>query len=238
MSKPRLAIVVRGIGYYRDDTKVSRSSVVDYRNCLASFKENLLKPLRTRFEIDVFLITYYSELLPEMIKDFSPKDVFIMPRKDLKRQSNPNEYVCKLICDCFDLVEEYKYDFVLENRFDLYYYRPINPSRIDLSKVNFAWCGELGQCDDSFIIFPIKFLPRAREFLENVYIRHRGYTHALNSAFPNQCHYISQNLDPDNGYHFPDFFVIYRFIKHENFESRELVMQEEPFSHRGGIKLY
>jgi hypothetical protein len=209
----RLAVVIRGISHYEGAEAVGNSRSVDYRRCLQSFKDNVLEGLKGIFEeIDFFLVTYYNELeiFKQILTDYAPKDVMILPRKNLHiKHADGNRYVGWLVEQSLELVEPYKYDHVLQTRFDLFYYQKLDVSKIKLDKINYSWKGQIGQCDDAFILIPAMFM----ELMIKAY-KHGGCTHYVNSlpGVGQHCHYLSKDLDPENGYHYPDFFIFERII--------------------------
>lgn len=208
----KLAVLLRGISYCPNTNGYSNTAKVDYRECIESFRTNVLSQLRGLFDsIDFFLVTYYCdrEVFTGLLEEFKPVDVSIMPTSELYKKRD-NSYVAHLIATGLKLVSEYEsnYTHVLQTRFDLFYYRKLNLDKVDLSKVNIAWTAlDAGQCDDAFILSPIEY---NRPMI--AYYGPGGYTHRLNSVpeIRNNCSYISKPLDPANGYHFPDFFIYQR----------------------------
>ena len=206
----KLAILVRGLSYHN-----YKGTLIDYKICLKSFKECILSTLSELFEeIDFFLLTYYNEveIFQQLLEDYKPKDLYLLPKHEMKSEI-PKLSVGEQIANGLGLIKNYKenYSFVLETRFDLYYYRKLQKEEILLDKINISWRGESGQCDDAFILFPIKFI----DDLINYYSPKGTCTHYLNFV-PNlreYCHYLSKDLDPENGYHFPDFFIFQRVLK-------------------------
>lgn len=233
--KPSLAIVFRGISY-SNKKGVSQSDKVNYKECFESYKINVLPSLQKVFgKIDTFLYTYYSEKLVDIIKDYKPKDVTIMPTTELVPHKNGNAYTGHLISKSLDFVTTAgDYDYVLELRFDLYFYKKLNETKLNLDKINIAWKGEdAGQCDDAFIIFPKKYIP-----LVSDYYKKGNCTHYIHIATGyDKINFISQDLRPFEGYHFPDFFVIDRFIKYKDLDKGIIVMDPTKFSN-GIIRLF
>jgi hypothetical protein len=208
---PTLAIVLRGISYLENAASVSRSASVDYKLCLENFKNNLIEPLKTKFEkIDIFLNTYYSKELVNIIKAYNPLDMLIKPESSIKPIDQ--NFVAKNIAESLDLCLKYNHDYILQTRFDLYYYRKLDMEKVDLNKINFGWVGENGQCDDSWVLFPRK----QAEIAAAVCSGRKGdipCTHYVNRYFSNnECNYISRPLDPYNNYHFPDFYIFQRVL--------------------------
>jgi hypothetical protein len=208
----RLAIVLRGISYYDGAEAVCRSAKLDYRECLESFRENLLAPLGTLFgTIDIYCVTYSSSMLSQLLQDFKPKDSSISPVSTMNKHDR-NHVVSVKILESLNLVEDNirerkeQYDNILLTRFDLFYYQKFRPEKLRLNMVNFGWVGEQGQSDDNFLLFEPRHIPRIREYVS----RSNGYMHGLIHAFPGESHALC-HLDPHNGYHQADFYVFQRF---------------------------
>lgn len=209
----KLAVVIRGISYYDEGISTGVKSNVDYRECLQSYKTVLIPVLKKLFDsIDVYLVTYYSDKLCNIVNDYNPKDIILLPKCEIS-YGGTNEFLAGLIAKSLDFVQKWShtedYDYILQTRFDLYYYQPPLISRFQLDKVNFAWKGESGQCDDSFVLIPKRYIGPLVEYLSS-----GRCTHYMNTVIPNaDRNYISKDLDPENGYHFPDFYIIARFLE-------------------------
>jgi hypothetical protein len=217
----RLAVVIRGISYYDGEEMIGNSKSIDYRVCLQSFRDNILDGLKGIFdEIDFFLVTYYNdlEIFKQLLDEYQPKDVIIYPRKNTTiKHSDGNKYVGWLVAQSLELVASYHYNHVLQTRFDLFYYQKLDPSKIKLDKINFGWKGQIGQCDDAFMLIPDKFIyPLIQVYKKEI------CTHNINKddGISQHCHYLSRDLDPANGYHYPDFFIFQRVV--EDYKSGKL----------------
>lgn len=212
----RLAIVFRGISYLENGENFSKSSVINYKESYENFMKNVYPTLKTVFEeIDIYLITYYSEKLNEIISMYKPKDVLIYPSYYMKFHPEcPHQInemykrVPFLIKKSLKLVEYEPSTHILQTRFDLFYPNPLKKEDIDVSKVNFGWVGEYNQTDDNFIIFPKEFVWRVLESLEK-----GEFTHGLFRFFNySEMNYISKNVYKDHTDR-PcdfDFYCIYR----------------------------
>ena len=209
-----LALILRGISYYnKPNVEVSKSSTVDYKQCLESFRENLIKPLKTIFDkIDIFIITYDNEKISDIRYDFNPVDEKIYPSEFIGKVDRET-VVQRQMIDAVKLIKSYNYNYILITRFDLYYYNPINMKDINLDKFNFGWIADVGQADDNFLLFKKEQL----EQLE-IYFSQYSYPHGLNKFVDNPS-YICK-LDPQNGYHYPYFYIFGRYI--EEYKNNEI----------------
>lgn len=231
--KPSLAIVFRGISY-SNKKGISHSNKVDYTTCIESYKLNVLPSLKKVFgKIDTFLYTYYSEKMIDIINDYNPKDIALMPNSSLVAQKNANAYVGELICKSFDLaMSAGDYDYILELRFDLYFYKRLDETKLDLDKINIAWRGEVGQCDDAFVIFPKKYIPIAREYYKSGRCTHYIHKHTGYDIL----NFISKDVLFYDGYPFADFYIIDRFIKYRDLHKGIVVVDDTTFPY--GANLY
>lgn len=213
----RLALVLRGISYYDDLTrKVCNSPTIDYKECLNSFRNNLIAPLRSVFnQIDIFLITYVNPKLTDILTDYNPVDIKLYPSATIYNQ-NPREITAQLMSDSIDLVEKYShlfytnYNNIMITRFDMYYPIKFPTERLKLNSINFGWKGSYGQCDDCFHLFTPGHIPRIRAYIP----RHNddGYMHGLNHAFESEANYLSLRA-PSDKEAYPDFYFFHRRLK-------------------------
>ena len=217
----KLAIVLRGISYYNGDDIISNSKNIDYRECIESFRNNLVSQLKKRFDIiDIYLVTYETEMLGKIIEDYKPKNTLIYDRDAVFERKTVNI----LMSDAIRLINPKEYDNVLLTRFDLYFYKPFPIHEVNLEKIVFGWKGEVGQCDDNFVLFPSKYSESLKIGLS------QNYAHGINYKFsPEECMYLS-TLDPDKGYHFPDFYIFQRNIS--EYKSGNMKLLPEPIHRR------
>lgn len=209
----KLAIILRGISYYDNlNIKVSNSETVDFQECIDSMNTNLIVPLKEVFdEIDFFIVTYASSKLNEVVDTLKPRDAMIYPASTILVYRH--RITVKLMIDCLTVIEPYEeYDHILMTRFDLFFYRPLDLSKINFDKFNFGWKGEIGQCDDSFWLFRRKHIPSMKQYLNNDNFGGNS-CHDYNRKIGDEnCNYISKPLDPANGYHMPDFWLFARYL--------------------------
>lgn len=202
----KLAIILRGISYYDGrytQESPTKSNFINYKECIQSMRSNLLTRLNKIFsEIDFFIVTYDNDKLKDIRNDFKPIDEKIYP-SDLIYNVDKFTIVKKLILDSLDLIEPHinKYDYILLTRFDLYYCKPFDLNTINLNKFNFGWIGEIGQCDDNFLLFHKKYIKDLRDFFKI-----NNYSHRINCFFEGEDSYIYHYL-PYREY---NFYIFYR----------------------------
>lgn len=226
----RLAIVFRGIMFYNGQDRVCYSDrVVDYKECLESFRTKLLTPLSDIFnEIDFYIVTYDNDRMSEILADFEPKDMMIYPRSSI--MTYRKTITVKLLTDAMSLIEPYadEYDNILITRSDLYYYnKPIDTDKIKWDKFNFGWVNLVGHCDDSFWLITPKFIPAINSHLEQMRNIGSNNGHLMNTVLaPDEINYISRPLTYDSstrtGHGVPDFWFFSRYIPDYDRENKVL----------------
>ena len=214
MSEKKLAIVLRGISYYDGVETVCNSKIVDFSKCIASFKFNLILPLKKLFPIiDIFLLTYYNDKILEILTGYAPKDVRLYSKQELFSR-NSKEITATLLLDSLELVETYsarnkvKYDNICILRFDMYFPFPLPLERLKIDKFNFGWVGTYGQYDDCFHFFSPKHILAIKTYIP--YHDMHGYMHGLNYAFnQSEINYLCRRGCSSVDY-FPDFYFFQR----------------------------
>lgn len=216
MSK-KLALVLRGISYYDEDRKVCNSASVNYKECYVSFCENLFAPLQTIFDIDIFLLTYNSSKLSELIEDYDPVDIHVYP-KELIYHRDAKEITATLLMDSLNMLQDYMYthNMVYDNiaivRFDMFYPMKFPLERLKLDSFNFGWLGTYGQCDDCFHMFTPGHIQGIRSYMPFHNID--GYMHGLNHPFKD-VNYLCKRGPSDTEY-YPDFYIFQRRLQDFN----------------------
>lgn len=154
----RIAILLKGIArahssYYRKG--------VNYKNCLQSFKDNIVVPLREKGdEIDVFLTTYNMDGLndTELKEDYGAFMIQYIPYNGSTQKMTLYRGL-EVIKEC-----KKEYDCVLITRFDIKYKMDILKWRLDWRAVNFTWketerlWNRQGRIGDVVTIIPWKYL--------------------------------------------------------------------------------
>jgi hypothetical protein len=210
----KLAIALRGIAFSNDTSGMATSQNVSYKTCINSLKDNVINPLKEKFDqIDIFLVTYKSEGLDieELKRDYLAVDSLLY-EKEVMFQSIPIfRRVSKLLNDSITLIKnnDANYDFILITRFDLYFYRKLRLDDFDFTKINFGWTADKGQNDDNFILFDSKFADRLAHIIQS-----HQHPHSINGIVGHDlCSYVSRPLVPAEGYNLPDFYYFARHME-------------------------
>lgn len=185
----KIAICYRGIHY------TNNYVTTDYRKTYKNHQDFFINPLKENNKIDIFLITYQSDIINELINDYNPVDKYVCNINELYNGSSWERQLIfhnKLI----DIVKNYekskniKYDMVIILRYDIYFKININQWNIDFNKINFTHrhsdCNNT--CDNIHII--------PRIYLED-------FNNAVNICYTNNkiTHEINNFIDKDK-YHF------------------------------------
>lgn len=163
----RIALCLRGISYL-SDYKHPGSSVqlhdLDFRNTAPSIQKNIIDPFKKLgYDVDVYFVTYHSELENELIKYFNPIDSIFTNYQQRNYHSNTinilNHHLqCIELYRNYELTNNIKYDQVIITRFDLYFYKSILDIGIDYNYVNLSFYhhGErnIFSSEDNFLMYP------------------------------------------------------------------------------------
>lgn len=213
--RERLAVIFSGISYLNNsnqEVSVNNTTKVDYKYCLQSYERYLLPSLKAIFKyIDNFIITYNNEKIQEIINDYSPKDMMIIPECKMASRKK-DQYKLRIFESC-ELIRQYiqtnnqKYDNILFIRFDYVYIQKIPLENLNLDIINFGWrryvrdAGYI-QTDDGFILC----IPSQLDYIINC-ININPYPHQLHGFF-SQYGYVLDINYVNNRY-----YVIYREYK-------------------------
>lgn len=208
----KIAIVLQGISF--KDNKLGISNLY-YDKCKESFYDNVIEQLKAVFNnkygknpnIDIFLVTYNNSKIIDIIRDYKAKDLIIMPKIYLdnldKYDSVYDNYLFPLLIEkSLEITEDCNYDYILLTRFDLFFYKPIDFSKINLDKCIFGYKDQLTQCDINFILCH-------RKYIYDIvpYIKSKRYIKWLNKVVgDDNVEYISKDINTT--YELPDFYII------------------------------
>jgi len=155
----KLGINLVGISHllHKERHPVART----YKNCLDNFHDELCKPLTKKFDIQIYLTTYITEEVQNIVNAYKPKKALFL---DYKNSHQIKSYIMSL-----ELMENENLDYVMMTRFDIAFFPgKLKELNFDSNKFNFL-CKEerywynYGFVNDCFMFFPIKYLPQYKK---------------------------------------------------------------------------
>ncbi len=236
----RFCLLLRGIAFrqgYKTRGSTRKTVTVDYRTCLQSTRDNVIKPLEAVGKLEVILASYTSALDREILADFAPVDhrffrLLPISGKALQLYKAlcylglriPGQPILqgellleglRLVADRADL-----YDFVVISRFDLEYLLPVNRWPISPDKINLLWketeSGWNGhrRVGDCIHVIPIKFLSGFFEAIKHT--RRKSCLHFIFPEVVKACgesstHFLCDGYLDSNSDRFPN--PIYRIVR-------------------------
>ena len=178
-----ICICLRGI-HYSDDTIIA-----DYRKSLNNYRDYIINPLKSLgHTIDIMIFTYDSTIINQLIFDYDPCGKVILVNSDRyidtswNRQLIFHNYSIKAIKNREDIMK-YKYDCIINTRFDLEFNTKITEMNIDYSMFNIAFKHSSGNCDDNLWIFPGVMIDEFESAINNLY-KNSQMTHEINKYMP------------------------------------------------------
>ena len=151
----RFALCLRGWHYLSNNY-----IFCDYKESLENMREFIIKPLvDCGHEVDVFCLTYAGPKLQEMLTDYNPNKIYILPHDE-----SANGSVCQRQCiwhmASVHLLEQYetemkiRYDVIINTRYDLYFHTKITDQSFNMFKFNpeLMHPDGSGNCDDAYFI--------------------------------------------------------------------------------------
>ncbi len=182
----KLCIVLQSLYYNNENT---------YNKCKESFINNVLNPLKIIFgdNIYIFIITYNNNKIIQLINDYEPVDLMILPTS--YRNYNSMSFFLE---KSFEITENFKYDYILITRFDIYFHKLLDFKKININKCIFGYKDNLTKCDINFILANKKYTYDLK-----TYINSNRYIYWLNKVIGDEnVEYICKN----NNY--SDFYSI------------------------------
>lgn len=187
----RACICLRGLHYSNDEINGNNNNIrMDYRNSLENYKEYIIRPLISLgYTIDILLFTYDSPILESLIHDYKPLHMKILPISERyidtswNRQIIFHKYSIEAIKN-IQIEKGYKYDYIINTRFDLKFSIKVTDMNVDISKFNIAFRHSSGNCDDNLWIFNSSFLDEMGESMNRLY-KSSQITHEINKYISN-----------------------------------------------------
>jgi hypothetical protein len=191
----KFCLVLRGKHFEKNN--------VDYQKSVSNYKEFILNPLlENGHEVDVFILTYKTEFLSNLIKDYNPKHQIILDNyNELGNFNNALRQTNFFILSSSVLERNINnYDVIINTRFDLFFKVKITEMNIDYSKINIAFKHSSGNCDDNIFIFPISLLGT----LNDGFLQIKNFKKIIHEI----CHYLpNDKINYMIDLSFGDYFV-------------------------------
>ena len=175
----RIAICYRGIHYSDNDVKT------DYRKQYENNMEYLINPLKKNNIIDIFCVSYESEIQNSLINDYKPVMIDLLSQNiryhgsGWYRQLIFHKKIVELVKN-YENKNNINYDIIINLRYDLLFKKDITLWNIDYNKINFTFKHlDNGNSDDNFYIIPRKYLDEFNNSINKV-IDANEITHAIN----------------------------------------------------------
>jgi len=155
----KLGINLVGISHliHKDRHPVSRT----YKSCIENYFKEVFNPLSKKFDVNVYLTTYFTEENHNIINSYKPKKALFLDYK--------NSHQIKTYIHSLDLMLNEELDYIIMTRFDISFIpNKIKELDIKLDKFNFL-CKEdnywenYNFVNDCFMIFPGKYLSMYKE---------------------------------------------------------------------------
>lgn len=193
----KIALVLRGQHYLRTD-----NFFTDFEENVKNFYATLLNPYRAfGIEVDVFFLTYETPKLEQLFLAYKPVKSIILP--DAERHNNTIlrqhiwHYLTKDVVVAYEQEKNFKYDVIINTRFDLFFVKKFPEMDIDFTKMNIAFEHSSGNCDDNLFIFPRHMLDDFQKAWHEMMPKPHT-THEFNHFFPkDKIHYISVVSDEE-----------------------------------------
>lgn len=168
------AILLRGIHF-----DPNYKSGVNFKKSHSNFVCNVLNPLLSRGSVDIYISTYHSDLLDEMLLLYNPVLHIVTDIHDYSRH--------ECIYKGLDLIlnSNSVYTHILIYRFDIL----LKPSffslpNLNLDKLNIPFFAPglhkgTERINDAFYIFPFSFLKKIRDIFESSKLQRQSHNHFL-----------------------------------------------------------
>jgi hypothetical protein len=179
----KFALCFRGITYLDSYNHCHGLPIykIDFRDTYSSIKENIIDDIITNGNnLDTFITTYNSILNDELINIYSPKKYNFTDYSDVPFD-NIEEITAKIyikqtlelisMIETYENEKNFKYDFIIITRSDLYFYQKFTKINIDYNVFNFPFWhmnGSIFSSEDNFIAFPRNKLIIFKTILNNI----------------------------------------------------------------------
>ncbi len=149
----KVALLFKGVTYReRYIHHTGRILKVDYRDHLERVRSQIIEPLKNRYDVDIFLVSYKNELdESEIKKDFDCIDADFLHTEGQTQTDNLLAGLRLIYRKSEDRHNPVKYDFIVIARFDIDLLMNLEEINYNEDKFNFLWHeitrdGQVGDC--------------------------------------------------------------------------------------------
>jgi hypothetical protein len=191
----RIALCLRGCHYLSKE-----DYFVDFETSINNYKYFLLDCFKDH-QLDIFISTYNSEKLDKLIKIYNPIKYSICK---VTNSTYAGPDLCNHHSTLNNLIinheNEYnfKYDIIINTRFDLLFFTKITDMNIDISKFNICFKNTQGGADDNIFIFPRIYLLNFEYCIQQISKNNNYCTHFIHNYLPDDDIYYSYILSNDD----------------------------------------
>jgi len=192
----------------------------EFEESYENIREFIIDDLRTKYEVDIFILTYQTELTDKIISLLQPvstkiyNDAMFMS-KNAMGFIIPTQCIdaCKMVIESEEK-NSVKYDYVIITRFDLTFNNRFFEYDIDYSKINMEcmFVPDYNSGDNFFLFdrskFTDIFIQSNEEVMKRSDISHQLFKYILMAGY--ECHYIGGNTNKRA----TAYDVMFRFTRH------------------------
>jgi len=149
----KYCICIRGAHYTYGNT------TVNYNASFENYKNIIFKPLLDQgHELFIFLLTYDSPILNQLIDDYKPASTYVVSTHEIDLLNTCARFK-EWQSQSVNIIHNYEnkhsivFDYIINTRFDLFF-TPLILSNINYKKINIIYKHDSGNCDDNFYLFP------------------------------------------------------------------------------------
>lgn len=149
----KVALLLRGLTYKEQYIHhTGRILKIDYRVNLDKIKSQIIEPLKNKYDLDIFLVSYKNSLdEADIMKDFDCINADFLPEEGQTQTDNLLAGLRLIYRKGEDRYNPQKYDFIVITRFDINLLMNIDDINYDEDKFNFIWSeqtqdGQIGDC--------------------------------------------------------------------------------------------
>ncbi len=201
--KLRIALCLRGIS-------------TEFEKSFDNINQYIVQDLRKKYDVDVFLNTYHSPILDNLVEKYNPSQILLnkFQNHDLPMYT----LVSSQILECCQLIEIYEtkykcqYDVIIITRFDLTFNNKFSEYNIDYDAIN-TECMFVPDYNagDNFILFPRKHLEVVKRGLSDNINNGIFNSHELYKFLGDtKCHYIGGETSKRGS----DYDVVFQFTRY------------------------
>lgn len=175
----------------------------DFRTSVDNYNSHLISSLVDMgYSVDIMCLTYNTGVIDELQMKYNPVRMDVLPASERTCGNSWNRQCIfhmrsKELIESYETEMKFKYDLIINLRFDILFLKYMKDLPLDLNKMNIVNKNMFLNCDDNLFIFPRNCLDDFSNAFK-LLLERKKITHEFNHVYTGPIHYMVNEIIKEN----------------------------------------